>query len=375
MKRLVNIGWLVAVDVSNEKILRNYDRARQGLLKILSDQFPQFRWEMPFVHRRQLSPHQVVDPLVTLELGVHEKIYRTWDYVLVIVPNELKPRDRVFTIGVPSSALEVAVLSTARLEMEQEFSERLVGLALHLLGHMWGLEHRDIGPMMPPEECETLCARRFLPDEAAAIIDRLEEVADARVEEQQATTNWLTFHWHAFWADPKSIVVDIWGYAPWKIPFRMGRLTAAAAISVVFLLLGAESWEIGVNLSILTLIMGAAISVVASTLFIFLGQNLSQISREIGWREQLSRTRILLFLTLLLGMLSLWAVLFAILFAMVLVVPRHIPVEWLGQSLEQSDLARHAAFMATLGVFAGALGGNLEEENELKARLFYDEET
>jgi hypothetical protein len=31
-------------------------------------------------------------------------------------------------------------------------------------------------------------------------------------------------------------------------------------------------------------------------------------------------------------------------------------------------------FMATLGVFAAALGGNLEEENDFKARLFYDEE-
>jgi hypothetical protein len=31
--------------------------------------------------------------------------------------------------------------------------------------------------------------------------------------------------------------------------------------------------------------------------------------------------------------------------------------------------------MAVLGVLAGALGGNLEDEDEIKAELLFDEET
>ena len=38
-------------------------------------------------------------------------------------------------------------------------------------------------------------------------------------------------------------------------------------------------------------------------------------------------------------------------------------------------VAGYAAFMATLGVIAAALGGNLEEEGEIKAELLFDEET
>jgi hypothetical protein len=49
--------------------------------------------------------------------------------------------------------------------------------------------------------------------------------------------------------------------------------------------------------------------------------------------------------------------------------------QWLQVTLTFVDLMHHAAFMAALGVSAAALGGNLEDEDDLKARLFYDEET
>jgi len=37
-------------------------------------------------------------------------------------------------------------------------------------------------------------------------------------------------------------------------------------------------------------------------------------------------------------------------------------------------LVRYAAFLAIIGVVGAALGGNLEEESEIKAELFFDEE-
>jgi hypothetical protein len=39
-----------------------------------------------------------------------------------------------------------------------------------------------------------------------------------------------------------------------------------------------------------------------------------------------------------------------------------VPIGW---------LLRQAAFMAMLGVLAGALGGNLEEQDVIKAELFF----
>jgi predicted Zn-dependent protease len=375
MKPLVNIGWVLAADERNQKVLKAYEQARQNVLTGLSEQFPQFHWEMPLIKRRRYPRRGALDPLPLLEMGVQEKIYGAWDYALVIVPNELNPRDRTFTIGVPSSALEVAVISSASLDFDQLFSERLGALALHLLGHMWGLEHEDEGPMSPPEDYKSLGVAAFPSKQQVIVIDRLEEVADARLEEQQGHWGWLSFHWRTFWADPDGILTDIWGYKPWRLPFRMERLTAAAVVSIIFLLLSAEAWEIGINSSILPLGVGAVVSVLTATSFVFLGQNLSQISREFGRREQLTRTRIILFCTLLLGMFVLWGVLFAGSYLAVIFVPRGVSAGWLGNLPDSHELARHASFMATVGAFVAALGGNLEDEDEFKAQLLYDEET
>jgi hypothetical protein len=326
------------------------------------------------VAERRYPPYGALEPLPLLELGVHEKLSRRWDFALVLVSNDLRPRTRIFTIGVPSSALETIVLSSARLGDPADIPERLAALALHLLGHVWGLEHEE-GLMTPPEDCGTLRVAPFPAQQQDAVAARLAEVADARLEEQSQRWNRLTFYWHSFWADPRSIVTDTWGYAPWRLPFRMGRLTAAAAISILLLLLGAEAWEIGVNLSAPHLVIGAAIAIFSATIFLFWGQNLGEISRDVGWREQLIRTRIVVFGTVLVGTVSLWIVLFVLSYLAALSVPSVVPARWLDVPLDSAALARHAAFMASLGVLAGAFGGNLEDEDAIKAELFFDEET
>jgi hypothetical protein len=309
-KPLVHIGWVLAVDESDQTVVQAYRQAAQLLHSYLAEQFPQFQWKLPFLQRRRYSPHGALEPLPLLELGLHEKIYGAWDYAVVVVSNDLTPRTRVFTLGVPSSALEVALLSSARLDVENDLSEQVAALALHLLGHMWGLEHHQTGPMSPPEDCSHLQVALFPKAQHAEIVNRLEEVADRRLEEKQRHWNWLSFHWHSFWADPQSIFIDTIGYKPWRLPFRMGRLTAAAAASILVMLLGAEAWEIGVSFSGAQLWIGALCSILIAALFVFFGQNLGEVSRQFGWREQLARTRIVLFCTLLGGMISLWGVLF-----------------------------------------------------------------
>ncbi len=313
-----------------------------------------------------------------MERGLQEKLYRGWDFALVLVPNEREPRERIFTLGVPSSALEVAVLSSARLGPPSAgLSARVAALALHLLGHLWGLEHAPTGPMAPPEGAQLPGPAPFSPQERAAISSRLAEAADARLEEQPRSRlgSWLSFAWRTFREDPRGILADIWACAPWQMPLRMARLTAATAVSLVFLLLGSDAWVVGVNAPARHLGGGAALSVLAATLFVFLGQNLGSLARGAGRREQLTRTHLVLFFTLLLGMGALWCVLFGVSLLATSLVPRAVVSAWVGGSPGAAGLARHAAFMASLGVLAGALGGNLEDEGAIKAELFYDEET
>lgn len=376
MKPLVSIGCVWMGNDRQDGATAPAQQVCQGLQTTLSEQFPQFTWKISTIQRPGLGNQGKLDPLMLLERGTQEKVEHNWDYALVIVPNELYARDRIYTIGVPSSALEVAVLSTARFDPSPATPEQIIILALHLLGHLWGLEHQAEGPMHPPENVETPVLLPFHPQEQHAIVDLLEEVADARLEEQRRRWGRLAFYWQTFWADPKGIFIHIWRQKPWVLPLRMGRLTAAAAVSILLLLLGAETWEAGVNFPLFTLISTALLSIFIGAFYLFLGQNLHEISRGIPLKEQLARTHIVLFATVLVGMLMLWGVLFLVSYVSAALMPRAVTTGWTGLStLGVGALARYAAFMATVGVLAGAVGGNLEDEDELKADLFYDEET
>jgi hypothetical protein len=68
-------------------------------------------------------------------------------------------------------------------------------------------------------------------------------------------------------------------------------------------------------------------------------------------------------------MSALWAVLFCVSFLAGLALPRAVLAGWSRNSgLGLTQIGRQAAFMALLG-------GNLEDEDELKAELFFDEES
>ena len=376
MKPKIAIGWILASKLTDAALAERYDEAGEKLLGYLQTQFPAFDWQLERTERRAFSAAGPVKPLPLLELGAEEKLHHQWDYAVVVVPNDLEPRQRISTLGIPSSALEVVVLSSARLGPRDALPERLAALALHLLGHLFALEHAEEGPMRPPGEVERLTLEPFPKEQVEIARDTLRDVADARLEETGTRWNIVTFYFRAFFSDPSSIVRSVWGYSPWKIPLYLGRLTATVIVSLLFLLLTAESWEAGTNSALGWLLTGSSVALIASSLFIFYGQNLEQLGHGPGrgWSEQLARSRIVLFGTLFVGMMSLWAVLFALLWVVSYALPLEVVAAWSG--FEPADLPRinYVIFMASIGILAAALGGNLEEEGEIKAALFFDEE-
>lgn len=365
---------MFAADERSPARLELYQGARERLLASLSAQFPDFHWQIALVNRHRFSPLGAIDPLDLLEFAVQEKIDRRLDYALVVVPNELRFRDRSPTWGVPSSALEVGVLSTKAVDSSEGMPDCVAAMALHLLGHLWGLEHCPDGPMRRDRDPADRRPEPFPAEQQRAIVDRLDEVADTRVEEERRGLPKAAFYWRTFAADPRAILTDLWGYAPWKLPFRLGRLTAGAVTFVVILLLTAETWEIGVNFAPAAIAAGTAAAVPAAAAFLFVGQNLAKMSGAGRLHEQLVRTRIVLFGSLLAGMASLWVVLAVLAFLVGLAMPDAVLAKWLVEPPDALALGRYAAFMATLGLLGGALGGNLEDEGNFKAKFLFDEE-
>jgi len=373
-KPTVRVGWLVAtrLDAGQSALL---DQVMTSVQASLTRQFPRYDWDMRRFHRRVAPPEGVLDPLVLLELGAEEKLYRRLDLVLVFVPNELMPRNRIYIAGVPSSILEVAVLSSARFMDDPEPADHLTGLALHLLGHLLGLSHEEAGVMRCTEETIHIRPEDYSPEARALVEARLARIADLRLEEREGAEGRLRFWWRTWMTDPIGILRDVFAYAPWRMPLYLGRYTAATAVTVIFLFLSAEAWELGARMHGDHLGLGAVLICFLAALSLYLGQNLHQMGRVATLREQLTRTRMILFGALLAGMGALWLALFTIGLVAMEAFPKAVFAGWAGVPPERLSLFHYAAFMANLGVVAGAFGGNLEEEAEIKAVLLFDEET
>lgn len=372
---LVHLGWLGVHSDHDDVLERSYRAGAQLLADCLEQQFPMFNFQVEVLTRGRYAGQGVIDPVDLLEIGLHEKTCHQWDYALVLTPNELRAREKAFTLGGPSSALETAVMSTLWFREQAIKPEKLAAVALYFLGHMWGLSIHQDGMMAPRATPEEWSLLSFSPKEQSIIIDRLEEVADARLEDKVQARSRIVFIWQAFWADPKSILTDIVGYRPWKQPFRLRGLTAAAFVTMLLLFLAAESWELSIHADPAVLLSGVVLSIAGATIYLYRGQNLGRLSRAEGLVEQLERSRLILFCCLCIGMTTLWLILFfsAVLISMAL--PREVIERWLGMPVRISDLCRFASFAAIMGVAAAALGGNLEDEDVVKARFFFDEET
>lgn len=195
------------------------------------------------------------------------------------------------------------------------------------------------------------------------MISILSYVTDTRLEERKRSWNTVNFYIRSFFSD--------W----WGILKSIGGLPALAHPALPrLLLLTAESWEAGTHMRTLWLGVGSVAAMITTCLFIFFGQHLDQVGRGRGWSEQLARSRIVLFGTLLAGMMSLWVMLFAAILAFSFLLPASVTSGWTGFDPADLPCARYAAFLASIGILVAALGGNLEEEDAIKAELFFDQE-
>ncbi len=372
---LVHLGWVLAHEGREAALREAHQTSARDLEKLLTESFPMFEWRVDDLVRRRYAAEGLVEPLDMLEIGLHEKTEHQWDYALVITPNQLRARQKAFTLGVPSSALKTAVLSTAWFRDPKTLSEAMTALALYFLGHMWGLPTSVEGAMKPPAEMGRLYPLPFNEAECRIIVDRLEDVADGRLEDDEKAHHPAVFVWKTFWADPKSILIDVVGYRPWRQPFQLAGLAAAASVTCLLLFLGAEAWELGVHSGTVFVMVASAASVTGASLFLYFGQRLGELTRSEVLLEQLVRARIVLFLCLLAGMAALWLMLFTVCLLITMTPPRAVIDGWLKVDVGIGHLACFSAFAAVIGVAAGALGGNLEDEAENKAKFFFDEES
>ena len=374
----VAVGFLIDAE-ENREIQFRLQRLQDTIRRDLEQNFPEFSWSFRLILRRDFPRQRPLDPLVLLEFGSELKIEYRLDYLLVLTSMPLMARFDQTVNGVPSNMLETGVISLARpLEnlTPGQADRAILALCRHVLGHLWGLGHNEQSVMRPRESWTGDEPLQWNIEEKEQIRDYLRDIADPRLEEtgQAAATAWR-FYGQVLLRDWLSLARDIILFRSWRMVFHLGRFTAATAVSIIFLFLSAEAWELGAAIRSTWLDLILVMVLILATLSIYFGQNLQEVGRADRMMEQAARSRIVLFGTLLVGMVSFWINLFLVSLGIIFLLPDNVLAGWAGLAGQPLPMVHFSKLMATFGILASSLGGNLEEEHDLKAVLIYTEET
>lgn len=385
---LVEIGVLVIEDLEGAT-RRVLDEALASLERLLRERFPAFRWELPVIERRGPLTSERVDPGELLFEGVHERDGRHWDLAFVVTGRDLQSHYKPYALAVPSRSTGIAVVSLARLvgrhgDEQATAARRVLALFGHVLGDLLGVPHGD-DPMLfsfAPRELADLERMERFPESAADRLEQeLREIADTRLEErsdvQHATT--MGFYLRATWHGIDDILSATVEARPWELPFRLSRLTAAAAATTIVLTLTAEAWDLGLRQAAWVLGLLAAAAIAFATVFVLKRQGLLLRRSRRAVSEQIVVMNVSIAAVVCVGLAATWALLWLMsvtvswtLFDAALVR------EWSPSVRGPITFGRYATFgmfVATAGTLIGALGTTFEGPDLVRHVVFADEET
>ena len=387
------MGWLVVGRLDPVDLVA-VDRARSRMLEELKRVLPGFDWRMPVVRRKDLGQAIREEPVLLLDHGINERAAKSWDFAFVITGADLVSHYKSYALGVLSRSVDVAVISTSRIDpdgeaelAEEERTERLThriyALALHQFGHLNGLDHaRDRGGFMESPGCVSDLDRMesFSPDEIRRLEEELRGVADARMEEVEgAADSRLRFYFQAGWQERGDIGRSIRNARPWLLPLRLSRLTTAALSALLILLVTAEAWDLGMSQSPGFIAALSILALAVTTAYILKRQRLL-VHRGAGrLGEQIVVTHVAITLSIVIGLALTYAGLFLLVLAVSLVVfPKPLVEGWTASFEGHVTLSHYlvlAGFVASLGIVIGSLGASFEEQQHFRHVAYVDEET
>jgi hypothetical protein len=182
----------------------------------------------------------------------------------------------------------------------------------------------------------------------------------------------------SIWAHLRSIAADpalffralVRNRAP-VLALKLPGLAAAAVAPTFLLVFTAEFWDAGLGMSNRTAAIYATISIIAATLYLTFGQQLflpRKDNRVIP--QHLALANVVIFATVLLAVIGLFAMVAAITLAIELwIFPPDLIATWptlQDPQVTLVDKLRLASFISTIGVTTGALAGGLQRRQVMR---------
>ncbi len=348
------------------------------LVDDLRKSFKNFKWIAELIERKDFPETTPHDPITVLDYGSSLKLEYNLDFSIILTSNPLKPRFSQFVNAVPSNFLESAVISFSRI-FENEEKNRIssmINLIKHSLGHLWGLEHNENSVMKPFAVWNEKEILDFDDKEKENINQYLMDIADPRLEETAhgAKLTKFLFYLRFLKQDGLSILKDIIFLKSYLTIIHLSKFIVTIIISTIFLFLTGEFWELGASINSDMVNLSIVFVLLLTSFSLYFGHNLHRIARFDRLKEQAVRSKLIIFGTLFTGIAAIWAIVFIICVLIIIIFPEKVLIHWAGLS-HHLPILHFAKIISTFGILMSAFGGNLEEEDDLKAILFYTEET
>ena len=395
-ERGIDLGIVVygSMDEVDAEAIR---RARAMLIGELREHLPQFRWRIPLIRRPELKQPTRVEPVMLLQHGVEERDVHGWDFAVLVTASDLIPHYKSRAMAVVARLLDLAVISTARLDPfafdETEsaagrlegLTTRLHTLLLHTVGHLCGLPNTSEpdNRMFEVESVGQLDGmERLRPEQIEEMREALADIDDARLEETHGRSRGsVRFYLASAWINSHEIFDAVQHARPWEFPRRLSRLTTAAMSSLIVLMLTAESWDLALSQTPTRMLALLAVALVSTTVFVIRRQRLLTRREHRRLTEQVVVSNVSTVLIVAAGMASMAVLLFGIsLLAGWGLFGSELVARWSGHEetaplISTRDYFTMASFVTSLGLFVGALGASFEDHYDVRHITFVDEET
>lgn len=386
---LVLVGRLDPVDREAIKL------ARRRVHSDLQRWFPDFAWQLVAVPREEISTSSREEPVSFLAQGQTERDVYKWDFVFVITGADLIGHDKPFALATVSRTLDLAVISTARIDPRatdtsvdsesrvKQTAVRLGVLMLRCLGHLNGLDcvddpHNLMWDADRVEELDEMV--QLTAEQISPMQSNLHAIADLRLEEQRhaASRSPLAFLLQAGWMQRREIIAEVLEAAPWQFPVRFNRLTTAAVSAMLVLLMTAETWDMSMSQSAASITALLLSVVVVTTAYVVTRQHLLIRRQDRQMTEQIAVSNLTATLTVLSGLVTMLITLFAASLCLsLLLFSEPVVNEWVTSVEGPVTLGHYLLLSGVVSGFSlsiGALGATFEDQSYFRHVTFIDEE-
>lgn len=311
----------------------------------LSAAHPEVRWAVRAVEDGLVQPPADDDEIVAATR--HRLLAEDWDLALALtdVPLEV---DRRPVIGSASPVHAVALLSLPALGA--------VGLRRRALQAALGLVRSLLGPAGDGDA-----------EDRAALGRRLRELA---TDPADATAG-VAFTARVLTGNLRLLLGMVRANRPWRLAVRLSRALTAAIAAGVFALITADIWRLADNSGWPRLTVIAVGSIAAVVVTLVVGAELWERPRSRRVRKQVLLFNVATTATVVIGVLTFYAVLFLLSLAgALLLVVAPLFAEGLGHPTHLSDYLELAWLTCSLATVGGALGAGLESDDAVREAAY-----